>query len=88
MGQEKSMTAIQIRDAIRGFIQSNFLFGDASKMPSDDESLMSKGIIDSTGILELIEFVERKFQVVVEEQETTPQNLDSIDNVVRFIEGK
>ncbi|SER91184.1 hypothetical protein SAMN05443377_1181 [Propionibacterium cyclohexanicum] len=62
------------RATIRDFIVSNFLFGDASRMPADDQDLLLAGIIDSTGILELIEFLESSFNIQVLDTETVPGN--------------
>jgi acyl carrier protein len=54
----------------------------------DSVSLLDMGIIDSTGILELVEFVEKSYGVKIEDQELVPENLDSIDNLVTFISRK
>lgn len=76
------------RATIRDFIVSNFLFGDASRMPADDQDLLLAGIIDSTGILELIEFLESSFNIQVLDTETVPGNLGSIDNLTRYVSEK
>jgi len=78
-------TENQIKSEVEKFILGNFLFGDSSRMPVSGDSFISKGIMDSTGILELIEFLESTFGFSVAEQETVPQNLDSIDNIVAFV---
>ncbi len=75
----------QIRSGVTKFIQDNFLFGDSSRVPSGGDSLIGKGILDSTGILELIDFLEKTFNISIDEQETIPDNLDSVDNIVRFV---
>jgi acyl carrier protein len=72
---------------IRGYIAENFMFGDTAQLKSD-ESFLDKGIIDSTGILEIIMFLEEEFGVKVADNEMLPENLDSIDNIVRFIGRK
>lgn len=77
-----------IREAVAGFIVSNFLFGDMDKKPGDEESLIGTATVDSTGILELIEFIEDRFHIEVLEEETVPRNLDSIANLTRFIHEK
>ncbi|WP_457566347.1 acyl carrier protein, partial [Caldithrix abyssi] len=64
---------------IRNFIVDNFLFGDNSVTFSDDDSLSENGIIDSTGILGLVNFLESEFQISIENEEITPENLDSIN---------
>jgi len=54
----------------------------------DDDSFLEKGIIDSTGVLELVAFIEENFGIKVEDEELIPENLDSIDNLVTFINSK
>jgi acyl carrier protein len=78
----------QVRSDLIAFIVANYLFGDASRTPGDDDSLMDRGVIDSTGILEMIEFLEANFGIEVSEKETIPQNLDSISNLIRFVMSK
>lgn len=78
----------QIRAELTAYIVANYLFGDAELAPSDDDSLIEKGIIDSTGILELIEFLESNFGIEVSEAETIPENLDGISRLTEFVLGK
>ncbi|MEW1976073.1 acyl carrier protein [Microbacterium profundi] len=73
---------------IEEFILNSFLFGDAERMPSQTDSLLQAGVIDSTGVLELIEFLESEFGFRVEDTESIPENLDSIENLARFISVK
>lgn len=72
---------------VRGFIVSNFYVPETQKL-SDDESLVEGGIVDSTGILEVIAFIERDFDLHVEDAEAVPANLDSIKNIVAFVAAK
>lgn len=72
---------------IKEFIIENFLFGDEGNL-ENDSSFMENGIIDSTGILELITFLEEKFEISVQDDELIPDNLDSLNNVVGFLERK
>lgn len=72
---------------LRNFVVSNFLFGEAGKL-QDDTPLLEEGIIDSTGILELITFMETAFNVRVENGELLPENLGSIRRAAQFIERK
>ncbi len=72
---------------LRQFIIDNFLFG-AEVAFDDGDSLIGAGIIDSTGVLELIAHLEGEYQVTLEDAELVPENLDSISNLVRFIEKK
>lgn len=78
----------QIRGALIEFIVMNYLFGDVTRAPRDDDGLVEEGIIDSTGVLELIEFLESHFVIEVSEAETVPQNLGSITSLTRFVMSK
>lgn len=73
---------------LKEFVLSAFLFGDESRMPADDESLLESGILDSTGVLELIEFIEEAFGIQVSDSETVPENLGSIAALTRYITEK
>jgi acyl carrier protein len=74
-------------EVIRSFITENFLFGEANGL-TEDTSFLEEGIIDSTGVIELIDFLERTFSIKCEDAEIIPENLDSIGNVVNFIQTK
>ncbi len=74
-------------DQIWHFIVSNFLFGDAGELKACTP-LLESGIIDSTGFLEIIEFLESTFAITIQDHELLPQNLNTIENIVRFIEHK
>jgi acyl carrier protein len=78
---------IQIASSLRQFIKENFLFGQDLAL-ADHDSLLELGVIDSTGVLELVTFIEDRYQVSIEDEELVPENLDSIENLVRFIEAK
>jgi acyl carrier protein len=73
---------------LRDYIVENFLFGDTETEFSDSDSFMEKGIIDSTGILEVITYIEENFDIKIEDDELIPENLDSIFNIVNFIDRK
>ncbi|MEU8078640.1 acyl carrier protein [Catellatospora citrea] len=79
---------MQVRTELVDFVVSNYLFGEASRLPGDHDSLVEQGIIDSTGVLELVEFLEERFGIQVSETETIPDNLGSIANLTKFVEGK
>jgi len=65
----------------------NFLFGNNQNL-EDTTSFLEEGIIDSTGVLELVGFIEEEFSIVVEDEELIPENLDSIYNVTAYLEKK
>ena len=73
-----------IEEQVRNFITENFLFGEEKKV-ADTDSFLENGIIDSTGVLEVVSFVEDTFNIKVKDEEMIPENLDSISNLVNFI---
>ena len=73
---------------LRNFIVENFLFGQTTQPFTDDESLLDAGIIDSTGILELVMFVEQRGGITIADDELAPENLDSVSRLVAFVEHK
>ena len=72
---------------IRDFVVTNFLFGDASSL-QDDTSFLESGIVDSTGMLELIMFLEETYDIKIEPEEMLPENLDSVNKAVQFLGRK
>jgi acyl carrier protein len=80
--------SVTIAQEIRGFVVANFLFGQESGGLTDDQSFLETGIIDSTGVLELVAFIEQNYGISVDDRELLPENLDSISNVTRFVSGK
>ncbi|MBN1443364.1 MAG: acyl carrier protein [Planctomycetes bacterium] len=75
-------------EEIRQFVISNFLFGTDTVELSADSSFLESGIIDSTGTLELIQFIEEKYQITVDDEDLVPANLDSINRVVAYVNRK
>jgi acyl carrier protein len=73
---------------IRSFIFENFLFDADESALKNDDSFLEQAIIDSTGVLELVEWIEESFDIKVDDTELTPENLDSINKLVNFIEKK
>lgn len=73
---------------VKKFILANFLFTDDVSALADDASLVRGGIIDSTGILELIMFLEETFSIRIAPEEMVPENFDSVDRVAQFIERR
>jgi acyl carrier protein len=78
---------MSLREQIRNFILENFMLENPDDLV-DDESMLEKGIIDSTGVLELVAFIESTYEIKVEDEELIPENLDSIKNIVNFLEKK
>ena len=76
------------RQQIKRFVLQNFLFTEDENAVADHESLITKGIVDSTGILELISHLEETYGISVAEDEMVPANFESIDNVTAFLSRK
>ncbi len=74
--------------AIRKYISENFLPSSGLETFGDDDSFMELGIIDSTGVLELLEFLEGEFGIKIEDEEVIPNNLDSLNRLCAFIRRK
>ncbi|OPY62850.1 MAG: acyl carrier protein [Syntrophorhabdus sp. PtaU1.Bin002] len=77
----------QIRKQITEFITTNFLFDESITLGVED-SLLDTGVIDSTGVLELVAFIEETYGIKVEDEEIIPENLDSINNISLYISQK
>jgi acyl carrier protein len=76
-----------VRREVREFIIDNFLFGHSDNTLEDDESFLETGIIDSTGVLQLIGYLEEHFGIAISDADVTPANLDSVNKVVTFVEA-
>jgi acyl carrier protein len=76
-----------IKQDIRKYLVDNFLFGNDNGL-TDDASFLDKGIIDSTGVMELIAHLEKAYGIKVADAELIPENLDSINSILGFLERK
>jgi acyl carrier protein len=74
-----------IKKAIRDFVLTNFLFSDDPSRLQDDASFLEEGIIDSTGVLELVMFVEESFDLTVDDEDIIPENFDSVDGLTHYV---
>ena len=72
---------------VRNFIIENFLFGELGQL-KNDTSFLGSGTIDSTGILELVSFLEETFAIEIDDEEIIPENLDTLNNIGQFLERK
>jgi len=77
----------EIKTKIRTFIVDNFFFGEADEL-DDEASFLDEGIIDSTGVLELVTFLEETYSIHVADDEMTPENLDSINQAAAYVKRK
>jgi acyl carrier protein len=79
---------MESKKEIRSFIIDNFLYGKDDNSLDDDTSFLEKGIIDSTGVLELVSFVEEKYGCSVSDDELIPDNFDSLNKLLGFVTKK
>ena len=79
---------MDIKTDVRNFIVDNFMMGMEPGALADKDSLLNKGIIDSTGVLELVGFLEETFKIQIEDQDLVPENLDSVDKIAAYINKK
>jgi len=79
---------VDTKQKIRKYVLDNYLFTDDESALGDDDSFLEKGIIDSTGILEIIYFLEDEFGISMSDEEMTPENLDSVSRIAEFVERK
>ncbi|MEL1264528.1 acyl carrier protein [Pseudoxanthomonas putridarboris] len=84
---EIQTTMHAIKSTVRQYIQENFLMG-AAESYADDASFMDAQLLDSTGFLELVQFLEETYGIKVEDEEMMPDNLDSLDAIARFVQRK
>jgi acyl carrier protein len=73
---------------IHAFLTKSFLFSEDLSVLDRDASLLEQGIMDSTGVLELVSFLEQRFAITVLDEELLPDNLDSVAKIVAFVERK
>jgi len=74
-------------NAVKEFIIENFLFGDEEEIELKTD-FFEKGIIDSTGVIELVSFLEETFEISVDDEELIPENLSSLKNIDAFLKKK
>ena len=70
------------------FIKENFMMGRSDACIDPDESLIESGIMDSTGVLELVEFLEATYEIQIQDEELIPENLETVNNIVNFLKTK
>ena len=78
----------EIAQKIRAFVVDNFLFGEEDGNFSNSDSFLDKGLIDSMGILTLVEFVKDKYSIAIADEELVPDHWDSVDRIAAYVQGK
>jgi acyl carrier protein len=77
-----------VKQSVRKFISDNFIMGTSGPQFSDADSFLSRRIIDSTGFLELVSYLEETFAIKVDDEEMTPENLDSLNAIDAYVKRK
>jgi acyl carrier protein len=77
-----------VEKKIRNYILNNYLFTDDEAALANEDSFLERGIIDSTGIMEMIFFLEQEFGIRVDDEDMVPENLDSVNRIVAFVGRK
>jgi acyl carrier protein len=77
-----------IEDEVRRFLTDNFPLSANGPSLSSTDSLLESGVIDSVGVLELIQFVESRYEIEIPDSEVLPENLDSVDAITRYVSSK
>ncbi len=78
---------MNVAQRVREFIRDNFYLSDTESL-GDDTSLIAEGVVDSTGMLEVIGFLESEYAIAIKDDETTPENLETLGRIAAFVERK
>jgi len=84
----KNVQISAVKDTITTFIKENFITGRIHQEIDPDESLLDSGILNSTGILELILFIESEYSITIKDEELTTENLDTINSLLALLKRK
>lgn len=78
----------EVAQEVRGFVVDNFLFGEGEGKFSNEDSFLDNGLIDSMGILTLVEFVKQKYAIPIEDEDLVPDNWDSVHRIANFVQAR
>jgi acyl carrier protein len=79
---------MSLKDELRQFIAESFMYGKPYEGFADDDSFLERGIIDSTGVMEIVAFLENRYAIKLLDQDLIPENLDSVNRLARFVETR
>jgi acyl carrier protein len=82
------MSSQPVKDTVMNFIRENFIMGRSDVVLDEKVSLIDSGVMDSTGVLELVEFLEAQYSIKIEDEELVPENLETIENIINFLKTK
>ena len=88
MGKSRKVSTADIEKELKVFIRDKFLSGNKNIALDAHDSFLERGLIDSTGVLELVGFIEETYHIKVEDENLIPDNLDSLDKLEKFISRK
>lgn len=77
-----------IKNKVKEYVFNNFLMGGDGQEIGDDESFLEAGILDSTGVIELVSYLEEEFMIAVQDEELIPENLDSLNGIEQYVKQK
>ncbi len=77
-----------IKQTVKNYIDENLLMGGRGEVIRDDSSFLDIGVLDSTGVIELVSFLEKAFAIKVLDEEMVPENLDTLSNIERYVNSK
>lgn len=77
-----------VKETVMNFIRENFIMGRSDVVLDEKVSLIDSGVMDSTGVLELVEFLESQYSIKIEDEELVPENLETIENIIGFLKTK
>lgn len=82
------ITDIELKQSMREFVYDRLLYSRNGQVFEDDTSMLDEGIVDSTGVLELVLFVEEQFGIQVDDEDITPSNFDTLNNIAAYVQAK
>ena len=82
------MTPGEVTSRVRGYITENFLYMRPNFTIGDDDSLLGNGIIDSMGVIEVITFIQQEFEITIDDEDITEENLGTLAAIARYVVGK
>ena len=88
MGEMRPVDRESVQQEVREYIVENFLFDEGEEELKDEDSFLESGLIDSTGILEVIMFLDENYRIKMADDEMVPENLDSIEKIATFVATK
>jgi acyl carrier protein len=77
-----------LKDELRQFVTDSFMYGKPHEGFADDDSFIERGIIDSTAVMELVAYLEKRYRITLHDKDLSPDNLDSINRLARFVESR